>query len=53
MYSCKAKFNIRKKWARYRKFVLQEVVDSEFTYIKDLESVIKNIYEPLQGEITE
>ncbi|CAD8208908.1 unnamed protein product [Paramecium octaurelia] len=53
MYSCKIKYQKRKKWARYRKCVIQELVDSEFTYLKDLELIIQNFYIPLQGILTE
>ncbi|CAD8099608.1 unnamed protein product [Paramecium primaurelia] len=53
MYSCKIKYQKRKKWARYRKCVIQELVDSEFTYLKDLELIIVNFYNPLQEILTE
>ncbi|CAD8190077.1 unnamed protein product [Paramecium pentaurelia] len=53
MYSCKIKYQKRKKWARYRKCVIQELVDSEFTYLKYLELIIVKFYDPLQGILTE
>lgn len=36
----KRKFKVIKKWAKYRRFVLQELVESELSYLKDLEIVI-------------
>ncbi|CAD8124183.1 unnamed protein product [Paramecium sonneborni] len=53
MYSCRIKYEKRKKWARYRKCVIQELVDSEFTYIKDLELIILKFHDPLQEMLTE
>ncbi|CAK64481.1 unnamed protein product (macronuclear) [Paramecium tetraurelia] len=53
MHSCKIKYQKRKKWARYRKCVIQELVDSEFTYLKDLELIIVKFFDPLQTILTD
>ncbi|CAD8118376.1 unnamed protein product [Paramecium sonneborni] len=48
MYQCKIKYQKRKKWSRYRKCVIQELVESEFTYLSNLELIIVKVYDPLQ-----
>lgn len=48
MILARKRYHQKQKMARYRRFVLQELVESEAQYVSDIEILIKQVLNPVE-----